>query len=78
MPQVLKLKKRVWITLKQGIKLRLNTAAIRTFEVTLKNIERVNDLSDFSLNLKVNAIQNTEFLSSKAELLQAQATQAST
>ncbi|WP_350603708.1 SIMPL domain-containing protein [Pseudoalteromonas sp. SMN1298-MNA-CIBAN-0114] len=50
-------------------------AAIRTFEVTLKNIERVNDLSDFLLSLKVNAIQNTEFLSSKAELLQAQATQ---
>jgi len=50
-------------------------AAIRTFEVTLKNIERVNDLSDFLLNLKVNVIQNTEFLSSKAELLQAQATQ---
>jgi len=50
-------------------------SAIRTFEVTLNSIERVSDLTDFLLNQEVNAIQNIEFLSSKAELLQAQATQ---
>ncbi|TMO77515.1 SIMPL domain-containing protein [Pseudoalteromonas sp. S3776] len=50
-------------------------SAIRTFEVTLNSIERVSDLTDFLLNQKVNAIQNIEFLSSKYEQLQAQATQ---
>lgn len=50
-------------------------SAIKTFEVTLNNIERMSDLTDFLLNQEVNAIQNIEFLSSKFEQLQAQAAQ---
>ncbi len=41
------------INVETGTASRMNTLAIRTFKVTLKNIEKVNDFSDFALSVKI-------------------------
>ncbi len=58
-----------------GTAINAGYVAIRTLKVTLRNIEKVNDFIDFALSVNINEVTNIELMSSKAALLEAEATQ---
>ncbi|AUL74763.1 SIMPL domain-containing protein [Pseudoalteromonas sp. 13-15] len=61
--------------LESGEEKRVGYIASRSLKVTIDDINKMNEIVDFALSVKINEVTNIELLSSKAKELEAQATQ---